>query len=68
MQSNALMPLGGEILIRDYAGASFAVCKVKRQSKTGFIILHNSAPIFLFSEKQGYCETSTFGSKFVAMK
>ena len=68
MQSNALMPLGSEFMIRDYVDASFEVCKFTRQSRTGFIVLLNIAPIFWFFKKQGYCETSTFGSEFVAMK
>ena len=39
-----------------------------RRSRTGFIIYINSAPIYFMSKKQGSCETSTFGSEFVAMK
>ena len=48
--------------------ASFAGCKLTRRSRTGFIVYINSAPIYFMSKKQGSCETSTFGSEFVAMK
>jgi hypothetical protein len=34
----------------------------------GFIVFLNNAPIYWSSKKQGSCETSTFRSKFVAMK
>jgi hypothetical protein len=34
----------------------------------GFIVFLNNAPIYWSSKKQGSCEISTFGSKFVAMK
>jgi hypothetical protein len=33
-----------------------------------FIVFLNNSPIFWSSKKQGSCETSTFGSEFVAMK
>jgi hypothetical protein len=35
---------------------------------TGFIVFLNGAPIYWSSKKQSSCETSTFGSKFVALK
>jgi hypothetical protein len=34
----------------------------------GFIVFLNGAPIYWSSKKQTSCETSTFGSEFVAMK
>ena len=43
MKSNALMPLGGGFMIRDYAGASFAVCEVKGdqiQASLYYTIVH----------------------------
>jgi hypothetical protein len=42
--------------------------QVTRRSRTGFIVFLNNAPIYWSSEKQNSCETSTFGSEFVAMK
>ena len=66
--TNAPSPMGNEFIIRVYVDASFAGCKVTRQSRTGSIVYLNSAPIYYMSKKQGSCETSTFGSKFVAMK
>ena len=39
-----------------------------RRSRTGFIIFLHSAPIYWFSKHQTCIETSSFGSKFVAMK
>jgi hypothetical protein len=33
-----------------------------------FIVFLNNAPIYWSSKKQGSCETSIFGSEFVAMK
>ena len=62
---NALIPLGLEFIIRAYIDASFVGCKLTRRSRTGFIVFLNRAPIFYFSKKQGSCETSTFGSKFI---
>ena len=66
--ANAPEPLGNEFIIRAYVDASFAGCKVTRRSRTGFIVYLNSSPIYYLSKKQGSCETSTFGSEFVAMK
>ena len=65
---NAPKPLGSEFIICVFVEASFAGCKLMRRSRTGFIVFLNRAPIFYFSKKQGSRETSTFGSKFVAMK
>jgi hypothetical protein len=38
------------------------------RSRSGFIVCLNNAPIYWYSKKQNSCETSTFGSEFVAMK
>ena len=50
-------------LMTDHAGDL-----VTRRSRTGFLIFLNSAPIFWYSKRQTSCETSSFGSEFVAMK
>ena len=47
----------------DHAGETLT-----RRSRAGFIVFLNGAPIYWLSKKQTSCETSTFGSKFVAMK
>ena len=65
---NAPKPMGSEFIIRAYVDASFAGCKLTRRSRSGFIVYLNNAPIYFISKKQGSCETSTFGSEFVAMK
>ena len=57
-----------EFVLRAYVDASFAGCKITRRSRTGFLVYLNSAPVYWMSKKQGSCETSTFGSEFVAMK
>ena len=40
---------------------------ITRRPITGFIVFLNNVPIFVCSEKQGSCETSSFGSEFVAI-
>ena len=60
--------LGEEFIIRAFVDADFAGDKVTRRSRTGFVIMLNSAPIYWFSKKQSACETSSFGSEFIAMK
>ncbi len=39
-----------------------------RHTRTGFIVFFNGATMYWSSKKQTSCETSTFGSEFVAMK
>ena len=41
---------------------------VSRQSRTGFLICLNCAPVYWWSKKQTSVEFSSFGSGFVAMK
>ena len=40
---------------------------VTRQSRSGYIVFLNSLPIYWHFKKQTSCDTSTFGSKFVAL-
>ena len=47
----------------DHAGDS-----VTRRSRTGILIFLNSTPIIWYSKRQNTFDTSTFGSKFVAMR
>ena len=65
-----MMPetLGKGFVIRGYVDADHAGEWLTRRSRTGYIVFLNKAPICWFSKKQGSLETSTFGSKFMAMK
>ena len=62
------MPLGTSMTMRVYVDSDHAGDQITRRSRTGFIIFLNGAPIYWSSKKQNSCETSTFGSEFVAMK
>jgi hypothetical protein len=61
-------PLGNPVKMTCFVDANHAGDKVTRRSQTGFIIFLNNAPIDWFSKKQNTCESSTFGSEFVAMR
>ncbi len=61
-------PHGPTMTMRVYVDSNHAGDLVTRRSQTGFIVFLNNAPIYWSSKKQGSCETSTFGSEFVAMK
>lgn len=65
---DAPRPLGKELLIRAYVDADYAGDTITRRSRTGYAVMLNSAPIHWFSKKQICCETSSFGSEFIAMK
>jgi hypothetical protein len=65
---NAPRPLGKSVEVRCYVDADHAGDKLTRCSRTGLIVLLNSAPIVWFTKKQNTVETSTFGSEFVALK
>ena len=51
-----------------FVDADHAGDQVTCRSITGSIVFLNNAPIYWSSKKQNSCETSTFGSEFVAMK
>ena len=55
-------------LNRVFLDAGHAGGSVTRRSQSGYIVFLNGAPIYWLSKKQMSCDTSTFGSKFVAMK
>ncbi len=59
---------GQSMNMRVFVDADHAGDLVTRRSRTGFIVFLNAAPIYWTSKKQTSCETSTFGSEFVAMK
>lgn len=65
---NMPKPHGESMTMRVYVDSDHAGDQVTRRSRTGFVVFLNNAPIYWFSKKQGSCETSTFGSEFVAMK
>jgi hypothetical protein len=65
---NAPKPLGKPFELRCYVDADHAGDKLMRRSRTGIIILLNNAPIVWYTKKQNTVETSSFGSKFVALK
>ena len=46
----------------------FACDSLTRRSRTGFLVMVNSAPIYWMSKKQTSVETSSFCSEFVAMR
>ena len=54
--------------MRVFVDADQAGDLVNQRSRTGFIAFLNNAPIYWTSKKQNSCETSNFGSEFVAMK
>ena len=61
-------PRGNPVIMTCFVDANHAGDKVTRRSQTGFIIYVNNAPIDWFSKQQNTCESSTFGSEFVAMR
>ena len=65
---NAPVSRGVGFTMRAFVDSDHAGDMITRRSRTGFIIMLNSAPIYWYSKKQGSCETSSFGSEFIAMK
>jgi len=68
LPSDMPVPHGQSMTMRVFVDADHAGDQVTRRSRTGFIVFLNNAPIYWSSKKQTSCETSTFGSEFVAMK
>ena len=68
MPPNAPRALGREFIIRAFVDADFAGDSLTRRSRPGFIVMIDVAPLYWFSKKQSSMETSSFGSKFVAMR
>ena len=65
---NMLKPCGNGMIMMVYVDSDHAGDKVIRRSRTDFVIFLKLAPIYWSSKKQTSCETSSFGSKFCAMK
>ena len=59
---------GHELIIRSFVNADFAGDTISRKSWTVFIMMLHMAPVYWLSKKQTCIETSSFGSKFCAMK
>lgn len=68
LPSNMPKPRGRKVTTTAFVDASHAANKVTRRSHTGYIIFVNRVPIIQYSNQQNTVETSTFGSKFIAMK
>ena len=56
------------MIMSAFVDSDHAVCKVLQRLRTQFFVYLQCALIYWFSKKQGSVETSTFGSKFIAMK
>ena len=65
---NMPTPQGQSMTMRVFVDADHAGDRITRCSRRGFIVFLNGALIYWSSKKQNSCETSTFGSEFVAMK
>jgi hypothetical protein len=61
------LPLGAPVFITCFVDSDHAGNKVTRRLHTGIIIFINNAPIQVFGKRQNTCESSTYGSKLVAM-
>ncbi len=68
LPTNMPKPCGPLMTMRVFVDADHAGDLLTRRSRTGFIVFLNGAPIYWSSKMQTSCETSTFGSEFVAMK
>ena len=68
MPSYMPVPHSQSMTMRVFVDADHAGDLVTCQSRTGFIVFLNKAPIYWSLKKQNSCETSTFGSELVAMK
>jgi hypothetical protein len=62
------MPLGLPVNVSCFVDANLAGNIITRCSHTGIIIFIQNAPIIWYSKKQNTVESSTFGSKLVAMR
>jgi hypothetical protein len=60
--------LGHSVVTTCYVDADHAGCRATRRSHTGILIYVNCAPIIWYSKWQNTVESSTFGSKFIALK
>jgi hypothetical protein len=68
MPPNAPPPLGNPVTARLYTDSDLAGCKKTRRSRSGHILMINTALISAYSKKQATIETSVYGSEFLALK
>jgi hypothetical protein len=61
-------PLGQPVNIYVFVDANHAGNVVTRRSHTGILLFVQNSPIMWLSRRQNTVETSTFGSKFVALR
>jgi hypothetical protein len=66
--SNAHIARATKRIDDDIMDASHDANKVRRQSKTGYVMLLNCAPVVWFSKRQPTVDSSTFSTKFLALK
>jgi hypothetical protein len=66
--ANMPQPRGMGFVLRVKVDADHAADIVTRRSQTGFLVFLNSALIYWLNKKQVSVESSSFGSKFCAMK
>jgi hypothetical protein len=66
--SNFPPSYGKGFVMQVYVDSDHAGDQVTRRSRTGFLVYLNNALIYWSSKKQTTVETSSFGSKFTAMK
>ena len=59
---------GNVVSTHCFVDADHAGNHVTRRSQTGILLFVNRAPVVWYSKRQNTVETSTFGSKFVAMR
>ena len=66
---NVPKPIGKEFIISAFIDADFAGDSLTWRYRTGFLVMLNGVPTFWLSKKQSSrMETSSFGSKCVAMR
>lgn len=68
LPANAPNPRGNPVQINCFVDSDHAGDRITRRSQTGILLYCNSAPIIWYSKRQATCETSTFGSEFVALR
>jgi hypothetical protein len=68
LPDNMPKPCRPLMMMRVFVDSDHAGNLMTRRSRMGFIVFLNNALIYWYSKKQNFCETSTFGSEFVAMK
>ena len=61
-------PRGQMVSTHCFVDSDHAANTITRHSQTGLLLFVNRAPVTWFSKRQNTVKTSTFGSKFIAMK